>query len=396
MSAAAEPPRLPRRLPLGKRLAFWGVMLALVAGVAELLAFAFAWRLAGIDVVDLRPALARRARAASAARRNPLYKELYDPDLGWVYRQGLNVYGDPRTYDYDDQGARACSRPFADTLVSTYGDSFTHGDGVAGHETWSYRLGEALGTNVLNFGVGGYGTDQAVLRIEKNCQAGLCTPVVALGICSENINRTLGNVRAFYTNDGCVPCVTNGPKPMFRRTAAGWELLPIGRRASLPNFLADVDNARRYDFWYRGVSFPYTLGLARLYLRGRPSTDCGPHCVGRWDLEEARALMIHLLRRFVALSRQYGFHPVAVMIPCCGDFVRLEAKLDPGYRRLFPDVRATPELATLPVVDVLGSSWRPEYRSYTLAHPGPDGHRLIAEAVLPTIAPLVEAARSRP
>ncbi len=383
-------------LSAGKRLAFNGVMFALVAGVAELLAYQVACRLAAVDVLDVRPALLRDLRATLGSPGNALYRKLYDPELGWVNRRGSNVYGDPRKYAYDDEGARKCPRPFDDTLISTYGDSFTHGDGVAGDETWSYRLGERLRTNVLNFGVGGYGTDQALLRIEKNCRAGLRTPVIALGICSENVNRLLGNLRAFYTNDRCVPCATNGPKPMFRKSATGWELVPIGRRPTLSAFVADVDNARRWDYWYRGVSFPYSLGLARLYARGRPSVDCGPHCVGRWDLPEARAVVIHVLKRFVELSAQYDFRPVAVMIPCCGDFHRLEAKLDPGYRLLFPDLRATPELAGLPVVDVLAGGLRPDYKKYSLGHPSAAGHRMIADAVEPAVAPLVEAARARP
>lgn len=387
----ADTPRLSR----ARQLAYSMVLLLLVAGVAELLAFAYASLLATREVLDVRPVLAARVRAGTSARANALYTATYDSELGWVNRRGFDFYGDPQLYAYDAQGARESARPFDDTLLSSYGDSFTHGDEVAAYETWIYRLGERLQTNALNFGVGGYGTDQAVLRIEKNCRLGACTPVVVLGICSENVNRTLGNLRAFYTNDRCLPCATNGPKPMFRRAAGGFELLPIASAPTPESFLASVDQARRHDFWYRGVSFPFVFGLARLYARGSLARDCGPHCVGRWDLAEARALMIFLLKRFVGLSRAYDFAPVVVLIPCCGDFQRLEVGLDPGYRLLLPDIARTPELAGLPVVDVLAGGLRPDFRKYTFGHPSPAGHDMIADALAPVVAPLVAAARAR-
>ncbi len=381
-----SPPSRARRFVFGAILAS-GVLL-----VAESAAFVLAWRIATLDVVDLRPVLRRRLRAGARSSQPlvGLHRELYDPDLGWVYKKGYWI-GPPGLYAYDDSGARVAPRPFPTTRVSTYGDSFTHGDHVAAHETWSQRLAERLGTNVLNFGVGGYGTDQALLRLEKNLAAGRATEVVVLAICSENVNRVISHVRAFYTNADCLPCATNGPKPMFARTAAGFRLLPAGAAPSVEEFEAAVDRAREADFWYRGLSFPYTLGVLRWYARGERQLHCGPRCMGRWDLPRARAVMLYLLKRFAALARSRRFRPVVVVLPCGTDFAAVAAGEAPGYRRLLDEARGAPGLRRVTWVDPLASG-PGTLRGYPDSadgwHPGPEGHAAIAAVVAQAIGEL--------
>jgi lysophospholipase L1-like esterase len=374
-----------------KRLLFTAILFGLVAGVAEVASFILASRIAARNMVDFRSALRQRIRATAAAGAPPykLYKELYDPDLGWVYKTGHPVYGEAK-YAFDDQG-RVGPRPFATTRVSAYGDSFTLGQGVEADETWSQRLGQSLGTNVSNFGVGGYGTDQALLRLERDCRAGRRADVVVLGVLSENVNRILGNVRAFYTNDTCFPCFTNGPKPFFRKTAQGWELVRIGPRPSEGNLLEDVQRARLHDFWYKGISFPYTLGVIRWYRTDlHADRTCGPICVGRWDLEQARETMLFILRRFVELSREHTFRPVAVFIPNTADFTALERGESAGYQRFLPEARGVQDLT---VVDVLEDGLKPEHKRYGDngydGHPSAEGHRQIAAALRRHVAPLL-------
>ena len=55
-------------------------------------------------------------------------------------------------------------------LVAAVGDSFTFGLEVPFHESWGSRLEKALGSEytVLNFGVDGYGVDQAYLRYDRD------------------------------------------------------------------------------------------------------------------------------------------------------------------------------------------------------------------------------------
>ena len=99
---------------------------------------------------------------------------------------------------FDGFGARTNALFSEDVAISTYGDSHTECDEVNDHETWQVGLSERLGANVRNFGVGAYGTDQAVLRLERHLRAGLKTPYVILGVHEENIGRVVNIYRPFY------------------------------------------------------------------------------------------------------------------------------------------------------------------------------------------------------
>jgi len=98
--------------------------------------------------------------------------DYHDPDLGWdSYRNGKRV-GPP--------GFSACG--------SAFGDSFTHGDEVRDNEAWPFRLSELLGCEVENFGVGGYGQDQAYLKYLKYRPKG---QVVLVAMNQEMMRRNL-------------------------------------------------------------------------------------------------------------------------------------------------------------------------------------------------------------
>src|SRR5262249_25640993 len=72
--------------------------------------------------------------------------------------------------------------------VSVYGDSFTLGG--ADDATYPHHLAVALGCPAANFGVGGYGSDQALMLFRA--QRGLDrAPVAVLGHRSENVRRNV-------------------------------------------------------------------------------------------------------------------------------------------------------------------------------------------------------------
>lgn len=82
-----------------------------------------------------------------------------DPVLGWSIRPGAKA----ELYEANEQGMRA-NRAYAPTpppgvvRIAAYGDSFTHGDEVAGKHAWPFLLESMLGdAEVLNYGVPAYG-----------------------------------------------------------------------------------------------------------------------------------------------------------------------------------------------------------------------------------------------
>src|SRR6185312_14962905 len=58
-------------------------------------------------------------------------------------------------------------RPLPRSAILAVGDSFTFGAEVEDSQSWPAALERIVGTPVVNGGVGGYGSDQIVLRAEQ-------------------------------------------------------------------------------------------------------------------------------------------------------------------------------------------------------------------------------------
>jgi hypothetical protein len=122
------------------------------------------------------------------------YLAIRDPFLGWPMPQEFGS-------TYAPDGSRWCKGPAlppnSDWLASLYGDSFT-ADWVGGDtDHWGCRMQRELAATVRNYGVGGYGTDQAFLRYWNNPHDR--ARVVILGHMSENISRNLTRYRDLET-----------------------------------------------------------------------------------------------------------------------------------------------------------------------------------------------------
>src|SRR5262245_38911036 len=117
-----------------------------------------------------------------------------DPLLGWpgerLDRTRLSAVASRRVPAFPAPG-KEC--------VSLYGDSFTYGSEVSDSEAWSNVLSKNLNCRVANFGVGGYGTDQAYLRFLRNSNDN--SGLVILGIFPDDIMRNVNQYRYFLDGD---------------------------------------------------------------------------------------------------------------------------------------------------------------------------------------------------
>lgn len=176
-----------------------------------------------------------------------------DPELGWTVLPGGRT--PDGQYEANAQGARApASRFYASTpphgtvRMVTVGDSFTHGDGVSNSETWEARLEEARADlEVVNLGVGGYGTDQAFLRWRRDGR-GLAAHFAILGLWPENVCRNLNVVRYFLA-----PNSGYGSKPRFVLESGALRLVgvPVLAGESLVTAVTAPERsaALREDYW---------------------------------------------------------------------------------------------------------------------------------------------------
>ena len=184
----------------------------------------------------------------------------YDSTLGW----SINSNASDDIYQSNSIGARSnheySSDPGVDVVrFAAFGDSFTHADHVANHQTWSARW-ESLNPDVevVNFGVPGYGTDQAYLRyLEKADQ--INADVVLIGIMSENINRNVNTYIPFYRPDSWP-----STKPRFILDEQG-ELSLVenifGKFEDYERLLtpshALIEELGEHDYWYQSQLKPH-------------------------------------------------------------------------------------------------------------------------------------------
>jgi hypothetical protein len=141
------------------------------------------------DVIAQNEAILRRA-AANGSFLMP------DERLGWVINPGRQTADG--LYFSSVEGLRS-PRPgvtFADRRprhrVALVGDSFTFGLEVSYEQAWGARLEQALGgdVQVLNFGVDGYGIDQAYLRYIRDVRPWR-PDVVIFGLITHDLYRSM-------------------------------------------------------------------------------------------------------------------------------------------------------------------------------------------------------------
>ena len=137
---------------------------------------------------------------------------IYDAATGWTYRPNSTRQDGDFTINSDGfRSQRDYSRlPAPDTLrIASFGDSFTAGVDVDDHSAWNNQLELSLRqagyrAEVLNFGVGGYGMGQALLRwrqLGKDFQP----DIVIFGFQPENLNRNVNVFRSIYRPETAIP-----------------------------------------------------------------------------------------------------------------------------------------------------------------------------------------------
>ena len=175
----------------------------------------------------------------------------FDAELGWV---DLPQYAEAAPRQFNSLAARgpreyASERPAGTLRVVSFGDSFTHGAEVPWDASWQAQL-EALEPSweAPNFGVNGYGTDQALLRFRR--VGALDADVVCIGLMLDNIGRNVNRYKPCFATLHGSPAA----KPRFVLTDGALELVPTGfaTESELLDAILDGSVARRlreHEYW---------------------------------------------------------------------------------------------------------------------------------------------------
>lgn len=286
-----------------KRRLFWLGLVLVLAALLEVTAWL------GCRVLAARGIFYQPQPEAKFAE----YLTRRHPVLGWPAGESFTPRRAPESERRADQPVR----------VSLYGESFTLGSEVSDDEAWGNRLAARLDARVDNFGVGGYGTDQAFLRFQLNTND--AARVIVLGIVTENLIRNVNQYRdLIYASGGL------GFKPRFVLNATnGLELVPppAVSAADFPAFVRDPGRLLPHEFFTpeggRGVGaagFPFTVSL----VRSARHFSVGPRLRGEpWYADffqaahpsRALPLTVAIVREFERVCRERGRTPLILLLP---------------------------------------------------------------------------------
>jgi lysophospholipase L1-like esterase len=246
-----------------------------------------------------------------------------DPLLGWAPRPGVRT----SLYTYNSQGLRVKTPEMVYSTAATpgreriavFGDSFANGAEVGNDQTWASYAEDALrqvGTNaeVLNFGVNGYGMDQAYLRWRHHGSA-YAPSVVVFALQLENAKRNMNLIRPMY-----VRATENLPfsKPRFVIESGQLRLInsPVVPPEQLPDTIRHLRDwpLAPFEQYFRPADYSPSLWSASLALSFLGQTIGGdkPDDIASSD---ERELAIRIMEAFRDSVQSSGARFVILYLP---------------------------------------------------------------------------------
>jgi hypothetical protein len=298
--------------PLGRRILMFAIMLTVVIIWTEIVSF--------IAITLIKP-IGVFYDPSMVTQNYDKYLEKRDIDLGWRPSP-------PPSEPLEADGARhdpvfsIDARP----CLSLFGDSFTWSADVADKDAWGSILAAKLKCRVANFGVIGYGTDQAFLRFRSLPPKG---GLVFLNHLSEDIFRNVNQYRNLL-----YPGHEFAFKPRFVVRNGDVELVPTPEVAA-PDIQKFLTNPALYlanEYFLPGgpsgvqpIEFPYSLAMLKAILKNyqvhakfigipRHADFYRPE-----HLSQGLNVTYEILRSFAWEAVARGQIPIVTLIPTCGD-----------------------------------------------------------------------------
>ncbi|UVT16055.1 MAG: hypothetical protein H8K04_00360 [Nitrospira sp.] len=245
---------------------------------------------------------------------------VYDDLMGWTI--GPNRRNASGTYYSSLEGIRAPHEGVSyvksteKTRIALVGDSYTFAEDVAFEDSWGYQLEKELGADfeVLNFGVGGYGVDQAYLRYEKDVRR-WNPKIVILGFPSSNVERSMIFYHPLTSQWWDFPF----SKPRFVLRDGKLQTLNVPPLTPQELFsrrsIAEVPFLE-YDRGYRPAEWQPSV-LHWSYLARAVMTLFPPGTIEGPEVSDAALISVNgaILRTFVQSVRSAGSIPIVQFFP---------------------------------------------------------------------------------
>ena len=351
-----------------RKILFWAIFLGINLTILE-----------GLSFVVLKRFGTLAYNPNSIQQSVDSYLKRRDPVLGW------NKSVDER--NNSRPGVNEAS--YQDGLIDLYGDSFTRGDEVEDHEAWSYLSSHNLGVNIVNQGVGGYGSDQAFLKFRTNPNP---AKIVVLNHCSENIIRNVNQFRAFI-----YPSSEISLKPRFIIQEDRLDLveLPEINSNTLSDIITPPHPLLNHEYFkplgpsgLQIMHFPFTLklvsaGINHWKTTQRLGTSSAYQPFYRKEHpSQGYQVTKQILAEFHRLALERECLPVVTIIPPYRDFQFFDQHGEFPYAKLLSDLATEgvavvdfgAELRSLHDGDMIDLYLHPR------GHMNPKGHHYLATA----------------
>jgi len=341
-----------------------------------------------VDLHPYRVPLVSLQRSLDRYNSSTSSRLMYDPELGWSPRPNVRDW----VYFYNSAGIRSspveyAPAPAPGTLrIALFGDSYTHCDEVAIEDCWGTRLeadlrDHGVAAEVINFGVSGYGIDQAFLRWRRDGQP-YSPHLVILGFNADDVSRNVNLLRAIRSRNTGIPLA----KPRFILEGDELRLInvptpPPEQMYALFSNLSEWDLVR-YEYYYDPQDYEPPLWLrSRLvsfvynYLTARKLED------HMYDLTgEPAQVTLAIIRQFDREVQAAGSRFVIVFLPQQDCLKRLAGGQPLPYADLLAAIEATAPVIhpESPLIEALAS--RP-VEEIIESHYTPLGNRLIGQGV---------------
>ena len=385
-----------------KKLAFWVISLSLAIGLLE----ACAYLVIQLSDSFLRDSIRRRATiyAEQTSRVVAMLntsgaREMLDRELGWMYRPGfrsatdhLNAAGLRSLREYSP------TVPIGHVRVAAFGDSFVYGNEVPDSSTWTAqveRMDSAV--EVLNYGVGGYGLDQAFLRYLREGEK-YHPQLVVIGFVPDDLPRVVNVYRRFMSSNE-LPLI----KPRFFLEGGALQLRaehvpdPEGYRAYVeqPSRVRDLG---KLDYWYEPMIYENplydwsatvrVLSIAWAKVRRRAWDANRLVADDQYNVEsEAFRIQVALMETFAKAVSERGARSLVVFFPDKPSAMRAVAGEAPVYTPLVRILQSK-GISTLDLAPEFANGAgdeRPDAWFMPGGHYSHAGNRVAARAILRTV-----------
>ncbi|MBI4422944.1 MAG: SGNH/GDSL hydrolase family protein [Elusimicrobia bacterium] len=323
-------------------------------------------------------ALPVRAAALTGQNREEIRKLIgardtylaYSAELGWTLRPSAGS----GAYRTNSAGLRADQEyppkaPPGVLRAAAFGDSYVHGDDVAGKDTWTaFASSSGTSVEVLNYGVSAYGLDQALLRYKL--EGGRFHPdFVLIGFMAATLHRNISTFRPFWDPAAGMPFA----KPRF--------ILKDGRLVLIPNPMAKLADYRSLlenpELW-----LPQLAAHDWFYQRRHGgASDAATQELSYNPGSEGFDIAVALLETFHKQVERDERSPLILIFPH-RPIVALRRSGGRPYPQLLRALEAR-GLQFIDLVETLAASELPVGALFTSTdHLSPAGNRLVARAVL--------------